>query len=136
MLLRSSFGSFGVRIVLSKLTGGAIGSMVAILWLWWVVAHVGPQTGNVLIHVTEPGVALNLDGKVSYLADVTDTPIAFDLPAGDHRLTMYRGEEILYTEAFRLARGEERILTAWRQPIPGPIQDSKLKLTGLPKTYP
>jgi hypothetical protein len=101
--------------VLGKLGGCLFGGAA----LWWVASHAGPQTGTAVVHVVEPDVVVSVGGRAFRVGDDPYTPVVCALPAGEHRLTMTRGEAVLYTETFSLQRGEERVLTAWRPPPEG-----------------
>ena len=107
--------------LLGRLAGVVLGAG----FLWWVAAHVGPQTGMAIVHVTESDVVVDVGGNTFRVGDDYVGPLVCELPAGEHRLTMTRGTSILYTEVFTIRGGEEWILTAWdpstrRGPIESP----------------
>lgn len=107
------------RGLLGKLTGVVLGAG----FLWWVAAHVGPQTGRAIVHVTESDVVVDVGGNTFRVGDDYVGPLVCELPAGEHRLTMTRGTSILYTEVFTIRGGEEWILTAWDPSRRGPIEN-------------
>lgn len=107
-----------VRRLASRLPGapGPIdvgGLLIGGAALWWVAGHAGHQTATVVVHVAEPDVEVALGGRTFRINRQDGEPLVLELPAGPHRLTMSRGGDLLYDEAFDLQRGEWRTLTAW-----------------------
>jgi hypothetical protein len=80
---------------------------------WKSAETAGPNQSEVIVHVTENGVEVGIDGMVYLIADRFDGPILCELNSGRHLLTMSRDGQLLYREEFSLQRGEQRVLTAW-----------------------
>lgn len=91
--------------------------------LWWVVMHAGPRTGTAIVHVTEPRVVVSVGGTTFVVGQEAPTALVCDLPAGEHRLIVKRGETVLYAETFRIRGGEERILAACAPSPSDPARD-------------
>ena len=86
----------------------AIGGLI----LWQVADKAGPQCGEVVVHIAEPGVEVYVDGSLlAYQADVLQ-PIQETMRSGRHTLTMKRGKTTLYEETFTLEGGGVAILSA------------------------
>ncbi|QDV35923.1 hypothetical protein [Tautonia plasticadhaerens] len=91
--------------------GGALGVVV----LGFVAEHSGPRTGEVVVHVTEPGVELSVGGISLDVRERRYEPLVFELPAGRHELTMSRGGRLLHREWFSIEGGDSVVLAAWDQ---------------------
>jgi hypothetical protein len=61
-------------------------------------------------------VEVALDDQVYQIQDRHAGPIVCQLKPGHHRLEMSRAGQVLYHEDFIVMRGQDRILSAWRQP--------------------
>lgn len=72
-----------------------------------------PRLCEAVIHVTELGVDVEVDGRTYRVETPWDTPIVCGLPPGRHGLRMSRSGQVLYEEDFRLERGDMVVLTAW-----------------------
>jgi WD40 repeat protein len=83
--------------------------------------------GTLVVNVSEPGARVFVDGEEKVVVDSTKVG-RVELIPGEHRLTVRRGEEEVFTEAFALRRGQEVVLTArWDagdagQPRPEPAR--------------
>jgi hypothetical protein len=107
----------GLLIIAAKRVGSCvIGGAV----LWQVVVNAGPRNCEAVVHVTEVGVTVKIDGWVYPVDPTPGAPIVCDLRAGSHTLTMDRGDHRLYYEEFTLSPGEYRVLTAYDQTRPTP----------------
>jgi hypothetical protein len=78
--------------------------------LWWVVNHVGPTRGTVLVHVYVPNVEVTVGDRTYQVKDRLDVPIERELPAGQYLLRMRRGDQVLYEEWFTVDRGDNVVL--------------------------
>jgi hypothetical protein len=84
------------------------------------VLHAGPRDCEVVVHVTEVGVTVKIDGWVYPVDPTPGAPIVCELQPGNHTLTMDRGDRSLYREEFTLSPGEHRVLTAHDETRPIP----------------
>jgi hypothetical protein len=107
------------RIFRGKALGQIGGWLCGGAMLSWVATQAGPQTGTAIVHVTEPNVALSVDGRMFHVGEQVYAPLVYDLAAGEHRIAMTRGAEVLYAAHFSIAGGEEVVLTTWRGPQVG-----------------
>ena len=97
--------------------GKGIGAMgLGCVILWQVVVHIGPQHGVAYIHVPTPNVDVMVDDVKHHVDTLWETPIVCELSPGIHRLRMLRSGTVVFQEEFRLAVGEEIVLTAWEKP--------------------
>ncbi len=92
----------------------AVGAMVL---LALVLVGVGlffglrSRTGRVLVNLTEPDVEIQIDGAGKWA--LADSKMArLELPPGEHKLTVKRGAEELYSAPFTVKRGAEVVLDA------------------------
>jgi hypothetical protein len=92
------------RLILS----GTIGFVM----LSWVANKVTYSGANVVVHVTEPDVEVRIDYEVYRIVGRSYQPINCDLAAGDHRMVMSRGLNILLDFTFRVEPGCDLMLTA------------------------
>ena len=83
------------------------------LLLYGVAQESGPKSATVIVHVTTSDVVVRVGEREFQIDEFTGEPIVCELPRGQHRLTMTQGEVILHEEEFKLAGGEDRIITAW-----------------------
>ena len=97
------------RTTLAYLTAWLCGAAA----LGWVALHAGPRTGTAIVHVTESDVVVNVGGRIFQVSAATELPLICDLPVGDHRLVMSRGDSVLHSDQFSIEGGEDRVLTAW-----------------------
>jgi|SRR6516162_4712144 hypothetical protein len=94
-------------IILAKVLGSCLlGGTV----LWWVVDHVGPTHGTVLVHVYVPNVEVTVGDRTYEVRDPLDVPIELELAPGRYLLRMRRGDHVLYEEWFTVDRGDNVIL--------------------------
>src|SRR5262245_7663713 len=98
--------AIGVAKVLGSL---ALGAALA----WQAVESAWPDESEVIVHVSEGGVEVQIDEQTYRVAIAWDNPIVCKLAHGQHVLSMTRAGELLYHEEFTLGRGEQRVLTAW-----------------------
>jgi hypothetical protein len=107
----------GLLIIAARRVGScAIGGAV----LWQVVLHAGPRDCEVVVHVSEVGATVKIDGWVYPVDPNPGMPIVCDLRPGNHTLTMSRDDRLLYREDFTLGLGEYRVLTAYDETRPPP----------------
>jgi hypothetical protein len=91
-----------------------LGACVLSGWLLWQIAeHAGPQTSEVVVHVTESPVVVTIDGRSYPVATWRDSPVVCELCMGWHELRMWRGDRLVYQETFRVRPRENVVLTAW-----------------------
>jgi hypothetical protein len=91
-----------------------LGACVLSGWLLWQIAErAGPQTSEVVVHVTEFPVVVTIDGRPYPVATWRDSPVDCELHIGPHELQMWRGDRLVYCESFRVRPGEGVVLTAW-----------------------
>ena len=81
--------------------------------LWQVAEHAGPQTSEVVVHVTEYPVVVTIDGRSYPVATRRDSPLVCELRTGWHELRMWRGDRLVYQETFRVRFSDNTVLTAW-----------------------
>jgi hypothetical protein len=81
--------------------------------LWQVAERSGSTDGQVIVHVALPQVYVAVDDRTYWVESLWDAPIVCGLRPGCHRVRMLWNGRVLYHEEFKLAPGEERILTAW-----------------------
>jgi hypothetical protein len=87
----------------------ALGAALA----WQAIERSGPDQSEVIVHVSEGGVEVQIDERTYCVATAWDNPIVCELAHGQHVLSMTRAGKLLYHEEFTLGRGEQRVLTAW-----------------------
>jgi hypothetical protein len=91
-----------------------LGACVLSGWVLWQIAeHAGPQTCEVIVHVTEYPTVVTIDGRSYPVRTWRDSPIVCELRRGRHELRMWRGDRLVYQEAFQVRPGDNIILTAW-----------------------
>jgi hypothetical protein len=95
--------------VLKHVAGGILGLALLV----WTAIHSGPVHGDVVVHVTEPGVELRIGGHTFRIEDRRFDPIVCKLPPGWHELVMRRHGLVLYRESFEVRPGRSLVLTAW-----------------------
>src|SRR5262245_53051364 len=100
----------GLLAVAAKCLGACV---LSGLLLWQVAGRAGPESSEVVVHVTESPVVVTIDGQSYRVATWRDSPIACELPTGWHELRMWRGAQLVYQEAFLVRPGENVALTAW-----------------------
>jgi hypothetical protein len=101
--------------------------------LWQIVEHSGPPRCQVVVHVTEDDVDVEVDGWDYRVKSTMASPIVLDLRPGRHTLRMSRRGRLLYEESFTLRPGRDVVLTAWDEgnrqtatPSPGPATAGSL----------
>jgi hypothetical protein len=109
----------GSRFLRGKAFGHIVGWLCGGVMLSWVASQAGPRTGTAIVHVTEPHVAVSVDGLTFHVGELVHVPLVCDLAAGEHRITMTRGAEVLYAANFSIEGGEDLVLTTWRVPQGG-----------------
>lgn len=130
MPLASLFRVPASAFLAGKLFNSLGGFLVGGATLWWVAAHAGPTTGTAIVHVAEPHVVVSVGGRIFQVEDDVFSPLICDLPAGEHRLLVTRGEAVLLEETFTVRGGEDRVLAAWRPRPEGPHRPEKCPGTG------
>jgi hypothetical protein len=80
--------------------------------LWQVVERAGRGDGEAVIHVTELGVNVMVDGVQYPIDPLPGSPIVCSLRPGSHTLSMSREGRIVYRETFTLDPGGHVVLTA------------------------
>jgi hypothetical protein len=106
-----------IKSLLAAVTKGPGACLTAAIVLWQIITHVAPGDGTVYIHVVVSPSVVSVDGQERRVGSIRESPVVFDLPAGQHRLRLRRGDEFLDEYPFHLAREEEKVLTVTR---PGP----------------
>jgi hypothetical protein len=120
---------FCSRFLRGKALGHIVGWLCGGVTLSWVASQAGPQTGTAIVHVTEPHVAVSVDGRLFHVGEAIYVPLVCDLAAGEHRITMTRGTDVLYAANFSIEGGEELVLTTWRVPkaaVGGPSRSKSI----------
>jgi hypothetical protein len=112
MFVQRLLGTFAKLGPASKLMKGVAHFLLGGATLWWVVEHAGMTGSTVLVHVTEPNVAVILAGQTFWIEERRFAPIECRLRPGQYLLQMKRGDQVLYEEWFTIRRGQEIILTA------------------------
>jgi hypothetical protein len=91
-----------------------LGACVLSGWLLWQIAErAGPQTSEVVVHVTASPVVVTIDCRLYRVVTWRDSPVVCELRAGRHELRMWRGDRLVYQETFRVRPHEDVVLTAW-----------------------
>lgn len=90
---------------------GCLGLTAGILG--FVAVRSGPRTGEVIVHVTEPGVTIRIGDLTVRVEDVPNAPYELELPVGGHALVVSRDDRELYREEFQVRSGQSVILTAY-----------------------
>jgi hypothetical protein len=89
------------------------GSLLGLGILGWAAVHSGPTRGEVVVHVTEPDVEVEVGGRTFRIEDRRHAPIVCELTPGWHDLVMRRRGRVLHEESFELRAGMSVVLTAW-----------------------
>src|SRR5712672_2597660 len=85
---------FCSRFLSGKALGHIGGWLCGGAMLSWVATQAGPQTGTAVVHVTEPNVAVSVDGLSFHVGEQIHVPLICELAVGEHRLVMTRGAEV------------------------------------------
>jgi hypothetical protein len=104
LLVKSMLAMKLGRLVLSGTIGVAM--------LSWIANEVTRSGATVIVHVTEPDVDLRIDHDVYKIVGRSYKPIETELSAGDHRMVMSRGLNILLDFRFSVEPGFDLVLTA------------------------
>ncbi|MHC5541835.1 hypothetical protein ACYOEI_26755 [Singulisphaera rosea] len=112
------------RVIRLAFEGGVC--VLAGTMLWWIAAQVGPSSATVTVHVTDPNVTVEVGDVTFKVGSNTYTPFVCELPNGEHRITMRRGNKVLYTDSFKVEDGEDRVLTTWQ--ITAPVDMAQAEL--------
>jgi hypothetical protein len=99
------------------------GCLVGIVTLLQVIDKAGNPGCTAVVHVTEFPAVASVDGREQRVESAFESPVVFELPAGDHVLRLRQKGQVLDEQGFHLDRGEEQILTA-----PRPATDRKSTL--------
>jgi hypothetical protein len=99
------------------------GGVVGIVTLLQVVDKAGEPACTAVVHVTEYPAVVSVDGREQRVESAFDSPVVFELRAGDHVLRLRQKDQVLDEQRFNIARGEDQILTA-----PRPATDRKSNL--------
>jgi hypothetical protein len=104
MLLR------GIMIETMRKVGACV---IAVSVLWQVAERAGRGNGEAVVHVTESGVVVLIDGYAYPYEPWPASPIACSLRPGSHTLAMTLEGRVVYEETFTLEPGGHVVLTAW-----------------------
>lgn len=78
---------------------------------WVVLAAVfGEDPTSLTVRVDEPGVRVEIDGREYQASRRVYGPVS--LPAGEHHVSVAKGEEVLYSRSVNLAEGERKVVVA------------------------
>jgi hypothetical protein len=94
-------------------TKGVVALTLVSAMFGYVAGQAGPQKCQAVIHVTEAGVDVWVDGLTFRVDTWRDSPIICPLAPGRHELRMTLGGRTLYQESFTLRGGDDVVLTAW-----------------------
>jgi hypothetical protein len=97
------------RRVARVVTGG----LLALAILGWVAARVGTLTGEVVVHVVEPDVEVDVGGHTFVIEGPRHEPVVCELPFGRHDLAMSRAGRVLYLETFEVQPDHNTVLVAF-----------------------
>lgn len=86
--------------------------VLSIVLLAEVVSRSGPQTSEVVVHLTEFPARLTIDGRSYPVSTLHESPIVSELGRGWHELRVWRDDRLVYREDFRVQPGENLVLTA------------------------
>jgi hypothetical protein len=75
-------------------------------FLWLVAAEVGGPTGTAVVHVLEPDVVVVVGGVAIRVEGLRADPLVVEVPRGENRLVVMRGEAVLHEERFEVGGGE------------------------------
>jgi hypothetical protein len=98
--------------IMSRMIKVVAGSLLALSILVWIEERCGPQTNEVVVHVTESDVEVTIGDQTYQIEDRPFAPIACNLAPGWHRLVMRRGDRILFEESFEVRLGENCVRVA------------------------
>src|SRR5262249_1539983 len=102
-----------VKGLLAAIAKGLGGCILGGWLLWQIAVHAGPQTGEGIVHVTEYPVVVMIGGRSYSVSTWRGSPVVCELGMGWHELRMWRGDRLVYQEAFQVRPGEDIVLTAW-----------------------
>lgn len=98
----------GSLVAVAKVVGA---SVLSGCLLWQIAQRAGPQTNEVVVHVTEYPAMVKIDGRPYRVKDRWGTPFACPLHKGWHELEMWRGGRLVYREKFWVQLGENITMT-------------------------
>src|SRR4051812_25489169 len=90
----------------------AAACLMAGVLIWHFVEWAGPESGEVVVHVTKFPAEVAIDGQVTRVRAWHDSPLVRRLKFGRHRLELRVGGRLVYAEDFTTRRGESPVLTA------------------------
>jgi hypothetical protein len=102
-----------IKGLLTAVAKGLGACVLGGVMLWPITEQAGPQTSEVIVHVTEWPAVVTIDGRSYPVRSWWDTPIVCELRRGRHELRMWRGDRLVYQEAFQVRPGDNIIRTAW-----------------------
>jgi serine/threonine protein kinase len=109
-----------VAVAAAALVGGVV--------LLGAVFTLRTKHGTLVVTVSEPDVKVLIDGEEKVTIESTKVG-RIELVPGEHKLTVKRGDEELYTESFTLKSGGEKVIDAHWTPsaVAKPVGDTWLQ---------
>ncbi|WP_169974463.1 hypothetical protein [Tautonia rosea] len=104
--------SFVESALIARVAQYTIGTVLGLTMLAWIASRAG-SAGEVIIHVTESNVQIDVAGYTFDIDDQLYDPIVLDLSSGSYELVLNRDDQVLYRETFEVRSGETCILTAY-----------------------
>ena len=92
---------------------GAAGVMSSFVVLGVVAGDSGPVTGEVVVHLMEPDVVVEVGGETWHVGPEPGPPVVLQVPRGRHTLVVSRRGETLHREEFTVEGGQTVALIAW-----------------------
>src|SRR5882757_7310801 len=91
-------------------------SVLSVSFLSWVVLHVGPTRGEVVVHVNEPDIDLTVGTHTYLIKRIPYDPIVCELATGWHELTVTKHGRVLSRQRFEVEGGQTVVLVACDPP--------------------
>ena len=104
--------SFVQSDLIARVTQYAIGTVMDLTMLAWIADRAGSAT-EVIIHVPEANVQVDVAGHTFRINEQVYDPIVLNLTPGSYELVLTRDGQVLYRETFEVRSGEACVLTAY-----------------------
>jgi hypothetical protein len=83
---------------------------LALVILWHLAHHAGPQVGKAIVHAPRPGVLVSIDNRSYRIDSLAESPVVCELSPGAHTVKVHRDELLLGEEDFTVEPGKQVIL--------------------------
>lgn len=108
----------GAYVLTRALKACAYGAF-CVFALGWVVEHCGDREVDVVMHVCEPNVVIDLGSEHVVIDEAPKKPLRFELRPGAHEFSVSRDGVALFKETVEAVRGTTLVLAAYDPAMTG-----------------